>query len=212
MSESQMYCSYTCTTYYLIRPILCDIYVSQFPRSLFPQFTEQQLEEASKNFKSSDGEPFVEHDEVINDLKLENGSGSQRRPAGTGRSDVDNSRERRHEISSHHKPKPPEAFGLCIVIVLEIGKVREFRIVNKATGEVELIGRKIGSYNIVPKESLKALPWRKSVESEDVYRCKTKSSLCPSCETNYKENIVGEYKKKGAESSYNLRCIYRTRG
>jgi hypothetical protein len=115
---------------------------SQFPRSLFPQFTEQQLEEASKNFKSSvnwtsykkwieDGEPFVEHDEVINDLKLENGSGSQRRPAGkyidllisihsatsfsciylvnkvkyikffkgTGRSDVDNSRERRMKLA-----------------------------------------------------------------------------------------------------------------
>ncbi|PKY46034.1 hypothetical protein RhiirA4_460785 [Rhizophagus irregularis] len=63
-------------------------YMSQFSRSLFPQFTKQQLEEASKNFKSSvnwtsykkwieDREPFVEHDEVINDLKLENRSGSQ---------------------------------------------------------------------------------------------------------------------------------------
>ena len=32
-----------------------------------------------------------------------------------------------------------------------------------------------------------------SDESENVYRCRTKSSICPSCKTNHKENIVGRY-------------------
>ncbi|CAI2190053.1 4882_t:CDS:2, partial [Funneliformis geosporum] len=36
--------------------------------------------------------------------------------------------------------------------------------------------------------------------SEDVYHCKTKSSLCPSCETNHIENIVGRY----MEGSYHI--------
>ncbi|GES89802.1 hypothetical protein GLOIN_2v1632452 [Rhizophagus clarus] len=45
-------------------------------------------------------------------------------------------------------------------------------------------------------------------ESEDVYRCRTKSSICPSCKTNHKENIVGRY----WEGSYLLSCMYKMKG
>lgn len=41
--------------------------------------------------------------------------------------------------------------------------------------------------------------------AEDIYRCRSKSSFCPSCETFHEENIVGEYRTR----SYNLRCMYR---
>ncbi|GBB85395.1 hypothetical protein RclHR1_11950003 [Rhizophagus clarus] len=47
-----------------------------------------------------------------------------------------------------------------------------------------------------------------SDESEDVYRCRTKSSICPSCKTNHKENIVGRY----CEGSYLLSCMYKMKG
>ena len=58
---------------------------SQFSRSLFPQFTEEELEKASKSFKSSVnwteynkwvevGRPFQEHEEIIMNQKLENDS------------------------------------------------------------------------------------------------------------------------------------------
>ncbi|RIA80230.1 hypothetical protein C1645_810530 [Glomus cerebriforme] len=47
-----------------------------------------------------------------------------------------------------------------------------------------------------------------SDESEDVYRCRTKSSICPSCKTNHKENIVGRY----WEGSYLLSCMYKMKG
>ncbi|GBB91201.1 hypothetical protein RclHR1_18390002 [Rhizophagus clarus] len=65
---------------------------SQFPRFLFPQFTEEELQEASKLIHSSvdwteynkwveAGEPFKEHDELLPmNQKLENGS-TQRRSA-----------------------------------------------------------------------------------------------------------------------------------
>ncbi|CAB4420760.1 hypothetical protein RhiirA5_477181 [Rhizophagus irregularis] len=79
---------------------------TQFPRSLFPQFTEAQLEEISKRFKSSvnwtkynkwveDGEPFVEHDEIID----QNGS-SPRSPDGTKQCNVDRNRGLRNGSSS----------------------------------------------------------------------------------------------------------------
>ena len=62
---------------------------SQFPRSMFPQFTEEELEKASKSIKSSvnwteynkwveAGRPFQEHDEIIMNQKLENGSPHKR--------------------------------------------------------------------------------------------------------------------------------------
>ena len=62
---------------------------SQFPRSLFPQFTEGELEKASKSFKSSvnwteynkwveAGRPYEEHDEVLMNLELKNGSPQKR--------------------------------------------------------------------------------------------------------------------------------------
>ena len=65
---------------------------SQFPRSQFSHYTEEELEKASKSFKSSvnwteynkwvkAGRPFQEHDEIIMNQKLENGS-TQRRTAG----------------------------------------------------------------------------------------------------------------------------------
>ncbi|PKY54358.1 hypothetical protein RhiirA4_548178 [Rhizophagus irregularis] len=41
-----------------------------------------------------------------------------------------------------------DVIGCCVQ-----GKIRELRIVDEATGKVELVGQKIGSYNIVPKES-----------------------------------------------------------
>ena len=68
---------------------------TQFPRSQFPQYTEEQFERASKSFKSSvnwakykewveAGKPFKEHDELLSidqaDQKLENGS--YNRPVG----------------------------------------------------------------------------------------------------------------------------------
>ncbi|GBC18715.2 hypothetical protein RhiirA5_394564 [Rhizophagus irregularis] len=84
---------------------------SKISRSLFPQFTEEQLEEVSKIFKSSvnwtsykkwveDGKPYEEHDELIGIRKLENGS--QRRPTGTVRGNVDRNGEHRNGSSSHH--------------------------------------------------------------------------------------------------------------
>ena len=42
----------------------------------------------------------------------------------------------------------------------------------------------------------------------DIYHCKTKSSLCPACETSHIENIVGYYGK----GSYCLGCMYRYTG
>jgi hypothetical protein len=62
---------------------------SQFPRSMFPQFTEEELEKVSKSFKSSvnwteynkwvkAGRPFQEHDEIIMKQKLKNGSPHKR--------------------------------------------------------------------------------------------------------------------------------------
>ncbi|PKC72550.1 hypothetical protein RhiirA1_411665 [Rhizophagus irregularis] len=41
-----------------------------------------------------------------------------------------------------------DVIGCCVK-----GKIRKLRIVDEATGKVELVGQKIGSYNIVPKES-----------------------------------------------------------
>ncbi|CAB5184606.1 unnamed protein product [Rhizophagus irregularis] len=77
---------------------------SQIPRSLFPQFTEEQLARASKNIKSSvnwteydkwvkAGKPFVEHDELMFiDQKRENGT--YRRPTGTELYNVERRGER----------------------------------------------------------------------------------------------------------------------
>ncbi|RIA86824.1 hypothetical protein C1645_807594 [Glomus cerebriforme] len=85
---------------------------SQFPRSLFPQFTEEELEEASKSIKASvdwtkfnkwieAGEPFTEHDELISmDQKLENGS-PHKRPDRTKRYNVVGRREQGNGISSY---------------------------------------------------------------------------------------------------------------
>jgi hypothetical protein len=64
---------------------------SQFPRSLFPQFTEEEIKEVIKFSKDSvnwteynkwveAGRPYEEHDEVLMNLELENGS--QARSAG----------------------------------------------------------------------------------------------------------------------------------
>jgi hypothetical protein len=55
---------------------------------------------------------------------------------------------------------------------------------------------------------------RSNDRSEDVYNCKTKSSLCPSCETNHRENIVGLYRKDpGAPgATYHIGCMFRYTG
>jgi len=55
---------------------------------------------------------------------------------------------------------------------------------------------------------------RSNDRSEDVYNCKTKSSLCPSCETNHIENIVGRYREGSGASgtSYYIGCIFRYTG
>src|SRR5437773_2351876 len=47
---------------------------------------------------------------------------------------------------------------------------------------------------------------RSNDKSEDVYNCKTKSSLCPSCETNHIENIIGRYREGSGTSgtSYHI--------
>ena len=52
---------------------------------------------------------------------------------------------------------------------------------------------------------------RSNDRSEDVYNCKTKSSLCPSCET---ENIVGRYREGSGASgtSYHIGCMFRYTG
>ena len=53
-----------------------------------------------------------------------------------------------------------------------------------------------------------------NVGAEDIYRCKSESSLCPSCETNHKENIVGRYRNGPGASgaSYHIGCMYRYTG
>ncbi|GET00734.1 hypothetical protein GLOIN_2v1474414 [Rhizophagus clarus] len=85
---------------------------SQFPRFLFPQFTEEELQEASKLIHSSvdwteynkwveAGEPFKEHDELLPmNQKLENGS-TQRRSAGTKRRNVIRKQKQGNGISSN---------------------------------------------------------------------------------------------------------------
>ncbi|PKY60666.1 hypothetical protein RhiirA4_412779 [Rhizophagus irregularis] len=85
---------------------------SQFPRSLFPQFTEEELQEASRISHSSvnwteyykwveAGEPFKEHDELMSmNQKLENGS-TQRRSAGTKQHNVIRIRKQGNGISSN---------------------------------------------------------------------------------------------------------------
>lgn len=66
---------------------------SQFPRSLFPQFTEEDFKEASENFKSyvnwteynkwvEAGSPYEEHDEILMNLNLEHNESSQTRSTG----------------------------------------------------------------------------------------------------------------------------------
>ena len=66
--------------------------MSQFPRSLFPQFTEEEVERVRKIIKCpvnwtkynkwvEAGRPYTEHDEILMDLKVENES-SQTRSAG----------------------------------------------------------------------------------------------------------------------------------
>ncbi|CAB5362856.1 unnamed protein product [Rhizophagus irregularis] len=42
---------------------------------------------------------------------------------------------------------------------------------------------------MIPPARKNWIPSKPSDESEDVYRCRTKSSICPSCKTNHKENI-----------------------
>ncbi|CAG8616150.1 14485_t:CDS:2 [Rhizophagus irregularis] len=213
---------------------------TQFPRSLFPQFTEAQLEEISKRFKSSvnwtkynkwveDGEPFVEHDEIID----QNGS-SPRSPDGksidfypfcyfifmyifdngqtykfflkepnnvmlteiedfemeAALSIVPGRRIKRpgKEAMEHlplQEPRPPLVTSVNIVVKIldpvnfptlsnyarqmiqdlqrdnilnEVigrnikGEVREYKF-DKASSRMKIIGSKINSYNIVPKES-----------------------------------------------------------
>ncbi|GBC29306.2 hypothetical protein GLOIN_2v1488768 [Rhizophagus irregularis DAOM 181602=DAOM 197198] len=85
---------------------------SQFPRSLFPQFTEEELQKASKISHSSvnwteynkwvkAGEPFKEHDELMSmNQKLKNGS-TQRRLAGTKQYNIIRTRKQRNGISSN---------------------------------------------------------------------------------------------------------------
>ncbi|CAB5201103.1 unnamed protein product [Rhizophagus irregularis] len=85
---------------------------SQFPRSLFPQFTEEELQKASKISHSSvnwteynkwvkAGEPFKEHDELMSmNQKLKNGS-TQRRLAGTKQYNIIRTRKQGNEISSN---------------------------------------------------------------------------------------------------------------
>ncbi|CAG8724027.1 4937_t:CDS:1, partial [Rhizophagus irregularis] len=56
---------------------------------------------------------------------------------------------------------------------------------------------------------------RRSNKFTDIYHCKTKSSLCPSCRTNHKENIVDYYKKGSGTSSstsYSIGCMFRYTG
>ncbi|CAG8735633.1 uncharacterized protein OCT59_021068 [Rhizophagus irregularis] len=81
---------------------------SQFPRSLFPQFTEEDFKEASENFKSyvnwteydkwvEAGCPYEEHDEILMNLNLEHNGSSQTRSTGTRRH-VNGKREYINEI------------------------------------------------------------------------------------------------------------------
>ncbi|CAB5116411.1 hypothetical protein RhiirA5_378585 [Rhizophagus irregularis] len=81
---------------------------SQFPRSLFPQFTEEDFKEASENFKSyvnwteydkwvEAGCPYEEHDEILMNLNLEHNGSSQTRSIGTRRH-VNGKREYINEI------------------------------------------------------------------------------------------------------------------
>ncbi|PKB99593.1 hypothetical protein RhiirA5_366347 [Rhizophagus irregularis] len=50
--------------------------------------------------------------------------------------------------------------------------------------------------------------------TNDIYRCRTKSSLCPSCGTNHEENIVGYYRNEIGTSgtSYRIGCMFRYTG
>ncbi|PKY60932.1 hypothetical protein RhiirA4_485253 [Rhizophagus irregularis] len=78
---------------------------TQFPQSQFSQYTEEQLERASKSFKSSvnwakykewveAGKPFKEHDELLSidqaDQKLENGFYNRPEPNDVTLSDEEN--------------------------------------------------------------------------------------------------------------------------
>ncbi|CAB4434912.1 unnamed protein product [Rhizophagus irregularis] len=88
------------------------MFESQFPQSLFPQFTEEELQEASKISHSSvnwteydkwvkAGEPFKEHDELISmNQKLENGS-IQKKSAGTKQHNVIKIHKQENGISSN---------------------------------------------------------------------------------------------------------------
>ncbi|CAG8761876.1 hypothetical protein GLOIN_2v1488768 [Rhizophagus irregularis DAOM 181602=DAOM 197198] len=99
---------------------------SQFPRSLFPQFTEEELQKASKISHSSvnwteynkwvkAGEPFKEHDELMSmNQKLKNGS-TQRRLAEPVNKEMELvlTRMTGRRIK---KPKPPLVMKVNIVV------------------------------------------------------------------------------------------------
>ncbi|CAB5205239.1 unnamed protein product [Rhizophagus irregularis] len=147
---------------------------SQFPRSLFPQFTEEELQEASKLSHSSvdwieynkwveAGEPFEEHDELMSmNQKLENGS-TQRRSTGTKRHNVIRKRKQRNGISSNKsdgkankksgkKSDEITSNARAKTTACNERQVREFKY-DKKNDRMKLVGPNIGPYNVVPKES-----------------------------------------------------------
>ncbi|CAB4432737.1 unnamed protein product [Rhizophagus irregularis] len=83
---------------------------AKFPKYLFPQFTEEEIEKASKSINSSvnwteydkwikAGKPYQEHDELIIDQKLENES-AHKRPARTRSNNVVRRRKQENGFSS----------------------------------------------------------------------------------------------------------------
>ncbi|RIA97629.1 hypothetical protein C1645_813871 [Glomus cerebriforme] len=147
---------------------------SQFPRSLFPQFTEEELQEASRISHSSvnwteyykwveAGEPFKEHDELMSmNQKLKNGS-TQRRSAGTKQHNIIRNHKQGNGISSNKsdgkanqnaRKKSDEitSNARAKTTACDETRVRKFKY-DKKSNEMKLVGPNIDSYNVVPKES-----------------------------------------------------------
>ncbi|RGB39621.1 hypothetical protein C1646_754256 [Rhizophagus diaphanus] len=146
---------------------------AKFPKYLFPQFTEEEIEKATRIINSSvnwteydkwvkAGKPYQEHDELNIDQKLENES-AHKRPAKPQAPLV-------RKVNIVIKNLDPNLFPtlamytnqmlenlqrdgiLNDVIGLDIiARIREFKSNKK--GEMKLIGSNIDHYNVVPKES-----------------------------------------------------------
>ncbi|GES85137.1 hypothetical protein GLOIN_2v1488768 [Rhizophagus clarus] len=143
---------------------------SQFPRSLFSHFTEDELKKISESLKSSvnwteynkwlkEGQPFEEHEEIELFINRGNSSSQRQISIGTERCSIGRCREQENGGNTHY-PKPKLSLGMTVNIVVMFLDPMRFPVQSRYTiqmlkdlNHAGILNDVVGLYIKVPKDS-----------------------------------------------------------